>query len=282
METPQPSQLPKKPPLQFPDESKAFIDPYLQRNENSTNEQANNRIKPFLTLTYAQSLDSKLSLAPGTQTILSGPETKAMTHYLRSKHDAILVGVGTAVADDPALNCRIEGIALAGQPRPVILDPKARWSPGKWPNQLSACMQLAQQGIGKGPWIVTSTSRERIDNSYLTCAEKCSGEYITVANTDGEMDWEEILIELGDRGIKSLMVEGGAKIINTLLQKKYVHLIDAVIITIAPVWLGKDGVDVSPPAARSTDGTQAAVARLTNTRWQQFGQDVVMCGHAQR
>ena len=151
METPQPSQLPKKPPLQFPDESKAFIDPYLQRNENSTNEQDNNRIKPFLTLTYAQSLDSKLSLAPGTQTILSGPETKAMTHYLRSKHDAILVGVGTAVADDPALNCRIEGIALAGQPRPVILDPKARWSPGKWPNQLSACMQLAQQGIGKGP-----------------------------------------------------------------------------------------------------------------------------------
>lgn len=61
---------------------------------------------PFVTLTYATSLDSRISAAPGVQTIISHPETKTMTHYIRYHHDAILVGVGTVLADDPGLNCR--------------------------------------------------------------------------------------------------------------------------------------------------------------------------------
>lgn len=280
MDQRQPTSPPNKPSLTFADESRAFIDPYLRSRGDYDNVEGKDRRKPFLTLTYAQSLDSKLSLAPGTQTVLSGPETKAMTHYLRSKHDAILVGVGTAIADDPALSCRLEGIRLREQPRPVILDPQARWSPGRWPEKLSACMALARHNIGKGPWIVTSRSGDEIDAEYMRCTGECSGAYITVKEKGGEMDWEDILNELGNRGIKSLMVEGGAKVINTLLQKKYLHLIDTVIITVAPVWLGDGGVHVSPPTVHSTDGFPVAAARLSNVRWQQFGQDVVMCGQA--
>ncbi|KAI0393184.1 bacterial bifunctional deaminase-reductase [Xylariaceae sp. FL0594] len=65
------------------------------------------RPRPFVTLTFATSLDSMLALGPGIRTALSGPRSKAMTHYLRSRHDAICVGVGTAIADDPGLNCRL-------------------------------------------------------------------------------------------------------------------------------------------------------------------------------
>lgn len=278
MEIPDP---PRKPALHFPAESRAFIDPCLDAINQDANSGDNRNIKPFVTLTYAQSLDSKLSLAPGIQTVLSGPETKAMTHYLRSKHDAILVGVGTAVADDPALNCRLEGINLDGQPRPVILDPNARWSPGIWPDRLSSCMALAQQKIGKGPWIMTAKSQNEIDKNARLCTENCSGSYISVSNKDGEMDWEAVLHELGQRGIRSVMIEGGAKVINTLLKPKHVHLIDAVIITVAPVWLGDEGVTVSPPAAFS-DGHPRSVARLSNSRWRQFGEDVVLCGQMQR
>lgn len=60
--------------------------------------------RPHVTLTYAQSLDAKIAGANGNQLILSGKESLVMTHWLRTMHDAILVGVGTALNDDPQLN----------------------------------------------------------------------------------------------------------------------------------------------------------------------------------
>lgn len=267
-----------KPSLKFAAGSKSFIDAYLQPAEHEASQTEDGSKKPFLTLTYAQSLDSKLSLAPGIQTVLSGPETKAMTHYLRSKHDAILVGVGTAIADDPALNCRIEGVGLNRQPRPIILDPNLRWSPGDWPDSLSTCMSLAQKNIGKGPWIITARPEDKIDSEQVRCVKECSGQHITVQDANGQMSWETILKELHKRGIRSLMVEGGATVINTLLSKQNLHLVDTIIITIAPIWLGDAGVNVSPPSTHSSGGHPESGLRLSNVVWQQFGQDVVMCG----
>jgi 2,5-diamino-6-(ribosylamino)-4(3H)-pyrimidinone 5'-phosphate reductase len=262
---------PPKPSLTFPEGSRTFIDPYLPNTLTK-------KEKPFVTLTFAQSLDSKLSLAPGTQTVLSGPETKAMTHYLRSKHDAILVGIGTAVADDPSLNCRLDGVGLDDQPRPIILDPKLRWTPETWPKKMPECMALAQHGRGKAPWILHSKLLDGADPSYVECVGQRQGQFIRLPEVSGEMDWHAILTDLGNLGIDSIMIEGGAKVINTLLQEKYLRLIDSVIITIAPVWLGADGVTVTPPAVNSSDGTPSAVARVEQNKWQQFGQDVVMCG----
>ncbi|KAK4945662.1 hypothetical protein LTR28_007989 [Elasticomyces elasticus] len=138
--------------LCFSDEDRAFLEDYLPRLNKSYD-----GATPFTTLTFATSLDSMLALAPGTQTALSGPQSKAMTHYLRSRHDAILIGVGTAIADDPSLNCRLEGVGgyggegLDGQPRPVIVDPALRW---KW-TESSKIFQLAKHGRGRTPWIVT-------------------------------------------------------------------------------------------------------------------------------
>src|ERR1700760_2352675 len=113
--------------LQFTSEKRAIFEPYLPTPQSCPADRA------WCTLTYACSLDSQIALAPGTQTALSGPESKAMTHYLRSRHDAILIGEGTMRADNPGLNCRIEGVGgyggegLEGQPRPIVLDPNLRW-----------------------------------------------------------------------------------------------------------------------------------------------------------
>jgi 2,5-diamino-6-(ribosylamino)-4(3H)-pyrimidinone 5'-phosphate reductase len=63
-------------------------------------------IRPHITLTFAQSTDAKIAAIPGKQLILSGDESMQMTHWLRSMHDAILVGIGTALNDDPQLNSR--------------------------------------------------------------------------------------------------------------------------------------------------------------------------------
>ncbi|QDS67731.1 hypothetical protein FKW77_005882 [Venturia effusa] len=266
---------PSKPALQFPPASRAHIEPYLPSHPASSE----TRTRPFLTLTFATSLDSSLSLAPGTQTLLSGPETKAMTHYLRSRHDAILVGVGTAVADNPALNCRIEGVGIEGQPRPVILDPKGRFEVVDSEGVYAECVRLAREGLGRGPLILTS-NLDRSDGAWNEVLRDCGGRYITMPlSVENEgFSWTDVLAVLSREGVRSLMVEGGAHVINTLLQEKYLHLVDSVIVTIAPVWLGRGGVVVSPPRSNGDGGIPRAAARLKEVRWQQYGEDVVMCG----
>lgn len=266
---------PPKPALQFPPTFRAHIEPYLPLNSSTTETKAT----PFLTLTFATSLDSSLSLAPGTQTILSGPETKAMTHYLRSQHDAILVGVGTAVADNPALNCRIAGVGLEGQPKPIILDPKGRFEIVNGKGEYAECVRLAREGVGKGPLVLTS-NLDKGDGEWNDVLKACGGRYIMMplsVEEDG-FSWTDVLAVLSREGIKSLMVEGGAHVINTLLQGKYLHLVDSVIVTIAPVWLGQGGVVVSPPRSTDAGGKPKAAARLREVKWQQYGEDVVMCG----
>jgi 2,5-diamino-6-(ribosylamino)-4(3H)-pyrimidinone 5'-phosphate reductase len=268
-----------KPSLHFPSSDHPHIAPYLPSTISM------HSAKPFVTLTFATSLDSSLSLAPGIQTALSGPQTKAMTHYLRSQHDAILVGVGTAVADNPALNCRIEGVGLEGQPRPIIVDPEARWevvNNGK----LAECVKLAEDGTGKGPWVITTLEEDKLNQDFKRALEICGGQYIciplTTEESRKELRWRDIINSLTTREIKSIMIEGGGTVINTLLQEKHLDLIDSVIITIAPVWLGEGGVLINPRRRTDEQGQPLPVARLDQVKWKQFGDDVVMCGKIKR
>lgn len=84
--------------------------------------------KPFVTLTFAQSLDGKIS-KPGQQILLSGKESMAMTHRLRTLHHGIMVGIGTALIDDPQLNARYISSAIQiTQPQPIIIDPYLKLS----------------------------------------------------------------------------------------------------------------------------------------------------------
>ena len=103
----------------------------LSRNPSYSSSQIQQEKLPHVTLTYAQSLDSQISLRSGTRTTLSGTETKAMTQFLRTRHEAILIGAGTANADNPGLNTSFsydgEGVVgLDQQPRPLIFSPPLR------------------------------------------------------------------------------------------------------------------------------------------------------------
>lgn len=282
--------------------------------------------RPFVTLTYAQSLDSQLAVSPGTRTVLSGPASKAMTHFLRSRHAAILVGVGTAVADDPGLNCRLEpeitgdngsgsgsgsGV-VANQPRPVVLDPMARWEV----TAESKVVQLARQGKeeekgkgngkgkGKGPWILHADGVVP-DPERVRAVESVGGRYLPVpgkkkspsvgpveemSSADGEgdqqcsLEWEIVLGKLWEEGVESLMVEGGGKVINDLLAlaNRGVDVVDSVIITIAPTWLGRGGVMVAPDRPLDEQRRSMPGPRLGQVNWTQMGEDMVMCGRVMR
>jgi 2,5-diamino-6-(ribosylamino)-4(3H)-pyrimidinone 5'-phosphate reductase len=290
---------PPKEDLFFPPQHQAFLSPYLPTTHSATNAASAAPAtppRPFVTVTYASSLDSQISLAPGTQTHLSGPLSKAMTHFLRANFDAVLVGVGTAVADNPSLGCRLttndnltdepetEGgeFASAGgrrrskNIRPVVLDPQARW------DFRSSRMLDPLTGPGAGPLIVTGVEEPPADMVALLA--RSGGRYVHVPLVAGggggggrRMEWADILEALGGAGIGSVMVEGGAVVLDSLLHPRNQHLVDSVVVTIAPTWLGQGGVVVSPER-RVAGGAPVPVARLKDVVWHQLGDDVVLCG----
>lgn len=269
--------------------------------------------RPFITLTYAQSLDSSIATSPGARTALSGPATKAMTHFLRSRHDAILVGAGTASADDPGLNCRLE-VEMSGghQPRPVVVDPRARWDV----RGDSKVVQLAREGRGLGPWVLCAEGVVP-DPGRVEVLEGVGGRYIAVegarrAGGDGNAEggwkerkgkdkegegeeeeedgsrpvltWDSIFGLLWEEGINSVMVEGGATVINDLLllANEGLDVVDSVIVTVAPVWLGAGGVTVAPERPVDAHMRRVPGPRLTDVMWSQMGDDMVLCGRIMR
>ncbi|CAJ0549590.1 Ff.00g032030.m01.CDS01 [Fusarium sp. VM40] len=233
--------------------------------------------RPFVTLTFATSLDSSLSLAPGVRTRLSGPDSKAMTHYLRSRHAAILIGVSTLLADSPALNCRIAG--ATSQPRPIIIDPHLRWIP----SHEDKVLEVARLGNGLAPFVLTGAGIQSLPAASVALLEQHGGRYIhvpTALGPNGRMrfDWRDVFEALFREDLSSVMVEGGGQIINSLLDPRFHDLVDSVIVTIAPTWLGQGGVVVSPERLQDTAGVPIPVARLSDVSWHPFGEDVVLCG----
>ncbi|KAF2967904.1 hypothetical protein GQX73_g5715 [Xylaria multiplex] len=298
--------------LYFPAADRQRLEPHLPppRPSNTTDlSPPSFPTLPFVTLTFATSLDSALSLGPGIRTTLSGPQTKAMTHYLRTRHDAICVGVGTAIADDPGLNSRLGTAAVhvsdgsgngerhmtgdrkdeansqstipTHQPRPIIIDPFLRWDF----TAQSKVMRLAYEGKGLAPYIVTLQKEPPLQKKETL--EAIGGKFIilsAVHNNEGKtsgahyLDWHTILSAVWQEGLHSIMIEGGAGVINSLLGEE-ANLVDSVIVTIAPIWLGQGGVTVSPPRTLHAD---RPVARLSDTMWMPLGNDVVLCGKIAR
>lgn len=212
-----------------------FLTNYLPRNDF------------HVTLTWAQLLDARIAAKPGIQTKISHMETKTMTHYLRSHHDAILVGVGTVLADDPKLNCRYS----SHQIRPVVVDPHQKWN-----YAASTLCQLVEKGEGLAPYILVSSD---IEVKELAAGER----YLKFE--PGLESWHLIFHALQVEGVRSVMVEGGAHVIGGLLAT---DLVDTVVITIGPVFLGNDGVEV----------TSAGPEALDDVSWWTGTLDVVMAG----
>ena len=271
---------PQMPPdfIEYPLEARHFLEKYLPDPGFSSP-----KTTPHVTLTYASSLDSRLSIVPGVRTAISGPETKAMTHYLRSRHDAILIGVRTAIADDPSLNCRLLGSGGYGgpeahqQPRPIIIDPHARLHIRPEMNLL----QAVNAHRARGPWIVVAPGAV-LHPTAVAILKAYGGEYLMINDFQPQqglgLNWDGLFQILYKEGIRSLMVEGGGTVISELLRPHYARLVDSVVITIAPNFLGRSGTSVSPDTSFDQHG-QPVATRLTDVTWQPMGVgDVVFCG----
>ncbi len=209
--------------------------------------------RPFVTLSYAQSLDGSIAARPGRPFPLSGSQSMALTHSLRAMHDAILVGIGTVLADNPRLNVRL----VAGKdPQPVILDSRLRIPP--YAHLLRNC---------RSPWIAAS---DAADPERQQTLEAQGAKIFRIPSTNGWLDLNSLLGYLSLMEINSLMVEGGAQIITSFLSSR---LVDQIVLTIAPVLVG--GLRVvdnfgQPPLK--------LLPRLRNLSYQRLGEDLVLRG----
>ncbi|MCW1966636.1 MAG: dihydrofolate reductase family protein [Anaerolineae bacterium] len=205
-----------------------------------------------MTLSYAQSLDGCIAAAPGQRTLLSSSQAMQMTHALRAQHDAILVGVGTVIADNPRLNVRlVEGRS----PQPIVLDSQLRLPTN------AALIQTPVHPLVHPLWVFcTSAAPPHRQNALLT-----SGTQVFLVNDDhGRVNLSEMLQVCHAQGVRSLMVEGGASVIHAFLQAR---LVDRVVITLAPRWLsGLPALGTALPH----------LPQLINPSYQILGPDIVL------
>jgi 3,4-dihydroxy 2-butanone 4-phosphate synthase/GTP cyclohydrolase II len=209
--------------------------------------------RPFVTVSYAQSIDGSIATRQRRPLPISGPAAMRMTHGLRTLHDAILVGIETVLADDPRLTARL---VTGPQPQPVVLDTHLR-------TPLNA--RLLQRERGRS-WVVGAMDNPQDRVTAVTTAGAdvlpCRRE-----NANGRLDLTQTMRLLHGRGIRRLMVEGGARVITSFIRAQ---LVDLFIITIAPKMVGGLQVMTAPP-----DGTEAPMA-LTEVHCERLQDDLIL------
>lgn len=175
--------------------------------------------RPFVTLSYAQSLDGSIALRAGEPLALSSAGSLRLTHQLRSMHDSILVGIGTVLSDDPQLTVRYwQGI----NPQPIVLDSHLRF-----PGNARLCCHS-----DKRCWVFTTKNKlEKQQDIAIDGLDVIELE----SDPNGRICLHRMLNLLYARGIRSVMVEGGAQVITAFLKA---GLVDAVVVTLIPSFVG--------------------------------------------
>lgn len=208
--------------------------------------------RPLVTLKTATSLDSKIAVGSGESKWITGDETRARVHHLRAKHDAVLTGIGTILADDPELTTRIDGVDHKSLR--IILDTHLRFP-------LSARM-LNTKNLGE---IVVFTN----ENSDARKMDELEKAQVRIVRTPGKIEPAFVLETLAARGITRLMVESGQGVLTAFLAS---GLWDDLYIMRAPVILGADGRDAFGPLGLSSLKT---APRLTLLSREPCGADLV-------
>lgn len=216
------------------------------------------RGRPYVTLKLATSLDGRIATAMGHSQWITGEAARARAHLMRAQSDAILVGIGTVLADDPSLTCRLPGLE-ALSPARVVLD-----------NDLRLSLDSALvRGAGDVPVSVfTTRSAEAAAHLTSTAGDGLTIETVT-ADPDGRPAIAAVLERLAERGIGRLMVEGGAGVATAFLKA---GLVDEIAWFRAPVVIGGDGL--SAVASIGLDRLDLA-AKWTPTGVETLGRDTL-------
>ena len=211
---------------------------------------------PFVVLKYAMTLDGKIAAHTGDSRWVTGEAARRHVHETRNRLSGIMVGVGTVLADDPLLTCRIDG---GRNPVRIVCDSHARTPLGS---------QLVQTA-NEIPTYVAVTAR-----SERTAALEEKGVRILVCGeTDGHVDLTDLMQQLGSAGINGILLEGGSSLAFSALKAGIVHRVQAYI---APKLIG--GADAKSPVGGEGLAKMADALALKNVRSTPLGEDFLIEG----
>ena len=216
---------------------------------------------PFVTAKFAMSLDGKIATRIGDSKWISGEKARRRVHRLRAASDAVMVGIGTVLADEPRLTARDKtGGPLDRQPLRVVVDTRGRMpvdapmlgEPGR---TLVAVGDLGEPGA--------ATLRD------------AGAEVVSLPGDGPSVDLAALMDALAsEHGVTSMLVEGGATLLGSLFD---LGLVDKVIAFVSPVIVG--GQTAPTPVAGAGFERMADTLRLERVRWDRYGRDMAITGY---
>jgi diaminohydroxyphosphoribosylaminopyrimidine deaminase/5-amino-6-(5-phosphoribosylamino)uracil reductase len=219
---------------------------------------------PFVALKWAMSLDGKISTHRGSATAVSGEAARWYAHELRNLYDAVLVGVGTVLADDPALTCRLpaEMQPAPRNPLRVIVDSRLRTPPSA----------RVVTDTARAPTLVATTTAASLDR--VEAMRRAGVEVLVQEPVDGRVDLRTLMETLGRRGLLSVLIEGGGTVNASALSA---GVVDKVVAIIAPRLIG--GAEAPTPVDGAGPVGVPGGLRVRDAQVRRLGEDVVIEGY---
>jgi len=220
--------------------------------------------RPYVILKAGMTLDGKVATAKGESRWITGWLARQDAHRLRSLVDAVVVGVGTILHDDPTLTARLSDRPLKLAPRQplrVVLD--------SWLRTPSTAKVCAKQGLAKT--LIATTSRA--SRPRRRSVERAGVEVVSIVAKNGRVSFSALLKILGKRGITSLLIEGGSTVNASALREK---LVNHVVLYLAPTLMG--GQDAKAMIGDRGPKRLAQVRKLRHVSVRRMGNDLVVEG----
>lgn len=176
-----------------------------------------------------QTLDGRIATVTGHSRYVNGPTSLVHLHHLRACVDAVLVGIGTALADDPQLNVRL---THGKNPTRIVLDPNAR---------LATSAKVWRDDGTQRLWLTSNTPSAEIPSGV---------ELVVLRTLNGHIEPKEILRALHARGLRRLLIEGGAETVSRFMQA---GCLDRLHLLVAPIIMGSGRPAFNLPAIQTMD-----------------------------
>ncbi len=220
------------------------------------------RRRPFVILKIASSLDGKIATQAGESKWITGDKSRRFVHRLRSESDAVMVGIGTILNDDPSLTCRVKG---GRDPIRIVVDERLRIPIGSKVLSLDSPSKT---------YIATIDGASRTKKAKIRKIEERGGIVLAVKEKDGLVDLSSLMDRLGEMEVTSLLIEGGAEINASALAE---GIVDKAIFFLAPKIMGGQR-SLSSIGGVSPENLEE-VTRVHDIRIKKMGEDIIVEGY---
>ncbi|MGI6033459.1 MAG: bifunctional diaminohydroxyphosphoribosylaminopyrimidine deaminase/5-amino-6-(5-phosphoribosylamino)uracil reductase RibD [Coriobacteriales bacterium] len=217
--------------------------------------------RPYVVMKYAMTLDGKIACRTGEARWVTGPEARRRVHEQRNWLSSIMVGIGTVLADDPLLTCRVDG---GVNPVRIICDTHLR-------------IPLDSQIVATAGEVKTLVACCDTPTEKTEALEEAGVEILQLPSTDGHLDLDALMDEVGGRGIDGILLEGGAGLNAAALEAGIVQEADVYI---APKFFG--GTEAPGPIAGLGCATPDEALQLSDVRVERLGEDLLVSGKVER